>query len=159
VFFRTEALKAFMTFDLNDWPGGRMITPTLFGTRPGGAISAAWAVMNFLGVAGYRQKQAEVTAAREMIETGARALGFEVMGAPRLGIVAFAHPRANSFAVWAKLRERGWFTSVTTEPAGLHLMLSPFHLTVTETYLADLSWALGEVIGGKAAPAAAARYS
>ena len=156
VFFRSAALQKFMIFDVRDWPGGRMVTPTLAGTRPGGAISAAWAVMNFLGVAGYRAKQGEVTQARARIEAGARALGFEILGQPQLGIVAFHHPKADSMALWARLRERGWFTSVATEPPALHLMLSPFHLRVVENYLADLAWALQT-----AAPTttAEARYS
>ena len=50
-----------------------MKTPTLAGTRPGGAISAAWAVMNVLGVSGYREKQGIVCATREKIEAGVRA--------------------------------------------------------------------------------------
>src|SRR5215510_11565000 len=57
VFFRSGALRDYMTFDAGPWPLGRMVTPTLAGTRPGGAIAAAWAVMNFLGVDGYRAKQ------------------------------------------------------------------------------------------------------
>ena len=142
VFFRSAALQAFMVFDFRDWPGGRMVTPTLAGTRPGGAISAAWAVMNFLGVDGYRAKQGLVTGARERIEAGVTALGFQVLGRPQLGIAAFRHETANAMAVWAKLRERGWFTSVATEPPALHLMLSPFHAEVADTYLADLAWAL-----------------
>jgi len=32
VFFRSEALRDYMTFDCNAWPGGRMVTPTLAGT-------------------------------------------------------------------------------------------------------------------------------
>ena len=159
VFFRSAHLQSFMIFDLNDWPGGRMVTPTLAGTRPGGAVSAAWAVMNLLGVEGYRAKQGLVTGARERIEAGARALGFTVLGAPQLGIVAFSHPEVNSFAVWGRLRERGWFTSVTTEPPGLHLMLSPFHAEVADTYLADLGWALDAVRAAAKPEAAEARYS
>ncbi len=64
VLFRDKELHAHMIFDCDDWPGGRMVTPTLAGTRPGGAISAAWAVMNYLGVSGYRRKQRMVTDAR-----------------------------------------------------------------------------------------------
>ena len=142
VFFRSAALQAFMVFDFKDWPGGRMVTPTLAGTRPGGAISAAWAVMNFLGVEGYRAKQALVTGAREAVEAGVAALGFQVLGRPQLGITAFRHPEVNAMAIWARLRERGWFTSVATEPPALHLMLSPFHAQVVDVYLADLAWAL-----------------
>ena len=63
-------------------------------------------------------------------------------------------------ALWAKLRERGWFASLNTRPLSLHLMLSPFHAEVAETYLADLAWALREARGETAAPIhAAARYS
>ena len=143
VFFRSASLQAFMVFDFKDWPGGRMVTPTLAGTRPGGAISAAWAVMNFLGVDGYRAKQGLVTGAREAVEAGVAKLGFQVLGRPKLGITAFHHPGVSSMAIWARLRERGWFTSVATEPPALHLMLSPFHAEVVDVYLADLAWALG----------------
>lgn len=156
VLFRSEAEKALMVFDFKDWPGGRMVTPTLAGTRPGGAIAAAWAVMNFLGVAGYREKQAQVTAAREAIQAGAEALGFRILGRPQLGLMAFTRDDVDCLAVWAKLRERGWFTGVTTEPKSLHLMLSPFHATVTEAYLADLAFALEAARG---AAGAEARYA
>ncbi|HZZ37218.1 MAG TPA: pyridoxal-dependent decarboxylase [Caulobacteraceae bacterium] len=158
VFFRTEALKKRMTFDFRDWPGGRMVTPTLAGTRPGGAIAAAWAVMNFLGVEGYRQRHKAVTDARETIEAGVKARGFKVVGAPQLGLIAY-HGMASAPALWMKLRERGWFTSTTSEPPGLHLMLSPVHRDVAETYLADLDWAV-KALGETLAPAAEApRYA
>lgn len=159
VLFRTAALRKFMIFDFRDWPGGRMVTLTLAGTRPGGAISAAWAVMNFLGVAGYREKQGLVTATRAKIAAGAEALGFTVLGQPKLGILAFTHPDVDCQAVWGKLRERGWFTSLTTEPKSLHLMLSPFHAEVADTYLTDLAWALGEVRRGDGATVGEVRYS
>lgn len=144
VFFRSEAMKEFMPFDAGPWPLGRMITPTLAGTRPGGAIAAAWAVIQFLGVEGYRKKQAMVTQAREKIEAGVGRLGFEVLGRPQLGIVSFCNPTADVFALLAKLHHRGWITGVNLEPKALHLMLSPVHLEASDTYLADLEWALGE---------------
>ena len=156
VFFRDQALQDFMVFDFKDWPGGRMVTPTLAGTRPGGAISAAWAVMNFLGVEGYRTKHAQVTDARARIAGGAEALGFAVLGRPLLGLLAFTRADVDCLAIWTRLRERGWFSGMTTEPRSLHLMLSPIHAQVADQYLADLAWALKEA--GGAAPAEA-RYS
>ena len=69
-----------MAFDFDCWPAGRMVTPTLAGTRPGGAIAAAWAVMNFLGAEGYREKHAAVLRARRAIAKGVASLGFEVVG-------------------------------------------------------------------------------
>ena len=159
VLFRSGELRGHMIFDCNDWPGGRMVTPTLAGTRPGGAISAAWAVMNYLGVEGYKKKHGEVTEAREIIGEGVKALGFEILGEPKLGLIAFGHPDVDVFAVYKRLYKRGWFTSLTTEPKALHLMLSPFHLTVTQTYLDDLKTALDEVKAGANETVTEARYS
>ncbi len=152
VFFRSEAMKEFMLFDAGPWPLGRMITPTLAGTRPGGAIAAAWAVMNFLGVEGYKQKQGEVTQAREKIEAGVKALGFNVLGKPQLGIVSFAHPKIDALRIYAQMHKRGWFTAALVEPRALHLMLSPKHNEVAHEYLADLKASVGAVTEEQFAP-------
>lgn len=159
VLFRSEELYKFMPFSLRDWSGAPMKTPTLAGTRPGGAISAAWAVMNVLGVAGYREKQGLVCRARERIEAGVQALGFEVLGRPMLGLIAFRHPEAETLALYAAMRARGWFTSFTSEPPSLHLMLSPKHAEVSDAYLADLAAALADVKAGVTAERVEARYS
>lgn len=145
LFFRSEDLRRHMPFEVSDWPGGRMVTPTLAGTRPGGAIAAAWAVMNFLGVDGYRAKQAQVTAARERLEAGVRSRGYQVLGRPQLGLVAFGKAGVDSVALWKALFARGWFSSLTTEPMSLHLMLSPVHAQVVDAYLADLDVAEREL--------------
>jgi glutamate/tyrosine decarboxylase-like PLP-dependent enzyme len=142
VFFRTEAMKEHMIFDAGPWPLGRMITPTLAGTRPGGAIAAAWAVMHFLGVEGYREKQRMVTQAREKVEAGVKRLGFRILGAPQLGIVSFTHDNADVFALLAKLHRKGWITAALVDPKALHLMLSPVHLKAADDYLRDLEAAM-----------------
>ncbi|MFC6196753.1 pyridoxal phosphate-dependent decarboxylase family protein [Ponticaulis profundi] len=145
VLFRSEALYQYMPFDFDNWSGTQMVTPTLAGTRPGGAISAAWAVMNHLGIAGYCEKQALVTKARAQIEAGLRQLGFEILGEPKLGLMAFHHPDFHAYALWGKMAEKGWFTSLTKDPPSLHLMLSPKHAEVANVYLADLEKSMTEI--------------
>ncbi len=152
VFFRSEALREYMTFDAGPWPLGRMITPTLAGTRPGGAIAAAWAVIHHLGIDGYREKQRMVTDARARIEAGVTKLGFRVLGKPQLGIVAFAHPEIDALRLYAQMHKRGWFTAALVEPRALHLMLSPKHLEVADQYLADLGASLRAVTDEQMAP-------
>jgi glutamate/tyrosine decarboxylase-like PLP-dependent enzyme len=151
VLFRSEELYSHMLFDLAGWSGAPMKTPTLAGTRPGGAISAAWAVMNYLGEEGYRRLQGRVCATREKIEDGVKALGFEVLGNPMLGLMGFRHPELHAFAIYGEIYRRGWFTSVTKEPPSLHLMLSPKHADVADDYLADLGQACNAVRNGEAA--------
>lgn len=145
VFFRTRELREYMPFDAGPWPMGRMVTPTLAGTRPGGAIAAAWAVMHFLGVDGYREKQRAVIAARQKIEAGVKKLGFRVLGEPQLGIVSFTHDRVDALQVHARMLQRGWFTAANLDPRSIHIMLSPKHNEVTEQYLDDLARSLHDV--------------
>lgn len=149
VFFRSEALREYMTFDAGPWPLGRMVTPTLAGTRPGGAIAAAWAVTQFLGVEGYREKQRAVTDARAKIEAGVTKLGFRALGRPQLGIISFTHDTVDPLALYAKMHHRGWFTAALLDPKALHLMLSPKHNEVADQYLADLEASLNESGGGE----------
>ena len=159
VFFRSAELREHMSFDAGPWPLGRMVTPTLAGTRPGGAIAAAWAVTNFLGVEGYRTKQRAVTEARAKIEAGVKRLGFRVLGRPQLGIVSFTHERADALAIYVRMHQRGWFTAALLEPRALHLMLSPKHVEVADQYLADLAAALEETLAGARDHALAPKYA
>ncbi len=161
VLFRSEELYAHMPFDMNQWSGAPMKTPTLAGTRPGGAISAAWAVMNHLGVEGYKRLQGQVCTTRAQVEEGVKRLGFEVLGNPMLGLVAFRHPDHHAFAIYGEIYRRGWFTSVTKEPPSLHLMLSPKHADFIEEYLSDLAASVEAVAAGEdaAKPKVEARYS
>jgi glutamate/tyrosine decarboxylase-like PLP-dependent enzyme len=159
VLFRSEELYNYMPFDMAGWSGAPMKTPTLAGTRPGGAISAAWGVMNTLGVEGYKRLQGQVCATREKIAEGVNRLGFEIVGNPMLGLMAFSHPDVHAFAVYGEIFRRGWFTSVTKEPPSLHLMLSPKHADVADAYLADLEASLAAAKAGADGPKVEARYS
>jgi glutamate/tyrosine decarboxylase-like PLP-dependent enzyme len=114
--------------------------------------------MNFLGVDGYRRKQGQVTEAREAVEAGVRALGFEVLGKPKLGIIAFSHNETDVFTIYRNMYRKGWFTSLTTEPPALHLMLSPFHHQVMDRYLEDLKESLAAA-GSEKSEGFEARYS
>jgi sphinganine-1-phosphate aldolase len=85
------------------------------------------------------------------------------VGDPQLGLIAYTarDPEALSiFAVWGRLKARGWFTGVVTEPPGIHLMLSPAHAAVIDTYLSDLRDAVTEVVREReTAEGFEARYS
>ena len=55
--------------------------------------------------------------------------------------------------------KKGWFTSLTTAPKALHLMLSPFHIEVTDVYLEDLKSSMDIVRSGDTDAVTEARYS
>jgi glutamate/tyrosine decarboxylase-like PLP-dependent enzyme len=161
LFHRSAEQRAHQVFTFDAWPAGGMTTATAAGTRPGGAIAAAWAVMHYLGVEGYREKARRVIATRELLGGEIEADGtLHVHGDPRLGLLAYGSDELDPFAVWARLHRRGWFTGLVTDPRGIHLMLSPAHAEVAGEYLADLAAAVAEVRSGGAAPAdTRARYA
>jgi glutamate/tyrosine decarboxylase-like PLP-dependent enzyme len=163
ILHRSSEQHAFQLFQGDDWPAGGMTTPTVAGTRPGGAIASAWAVLHYLGIEGYRDRTRRILSARRRIEEGAKALGLRVFGDPRLGLIAFGANEGDDlsvFGVWKGMHDRGWFTGVVQNPNGIHLMLSPAHDEVVETYLKDLAEAVANTRGGGEAPEAApTRYA
>ena len=50
---RDGALQKHQTFNFTNWQRGAYSNNTAQGTRSGGAVASAWAVMNFLGEEGY----------------------------------------------------------------------------------------------------------
>ena len=127
VLYRDKVHHDAQVFDFEDWPCGLMHTPTFAGTRPGGAIAAAWAVMNFLGLSGYRARAQLIKGAREQLLQGCQDLGLQVFGDPQLSIVAFGWQDHNILAVGEGLYEMGWFSSRVKDPAGIQYMISPEH--------------------------------
>ena len=144
LFFADAASFAHMAWSFDDWPRGQYMTNTLVGTRAGGAIAAAWAVMNYLGEAGYLRITGRVLATRRALEAGLKPLGFHVLGRPELSILAFGSESHDIAAVGKAMTARGWLTGFVKEPAGIHQMLNLTHEPVVGRYLADLAESVDE---------------
>lgn len=151
VLHRSPEQHVHQRFSADDWPAGAMTTPTVAGTRPGGAIASAWAVLHYLGVDGYRERTRRILSARRQILDGLPALGLRVYGDPRLALLAFGPEEGDSlniYAVWKSMHDRGWFSGVVANPSGIHMMLSPSHEEVAGDYLRDLGEAVSEARQG-----------
>ncbi|MBW2231450.1 MAG: aspartate aminotransferase family protein [Deltaproteobacteria bacterium] len=145
IFHRSEAQRAHQIFEFEDWPAGHMSTPTAAGTRPGGAIAGAWAVMNYLGVEGYREKARLVCDTRAKLMAAIDSMpGLCTYGKPQLGLFIWGAEDIDPFKIYGRLLARGWFSGLVTEPRGVHLMLSPAHAEVADQYIADVEAAAAE---------------
>ena len=142
VLYRDAESFAFQGYVFDEWPRGKYSTQTLVGTRAGGAIAAAWAVMNYLGEDGYLKVTARILAIRKAIEQGVRDLGLTVWGEPHLSILTYGGAGRDMGRVADGLTSKGWFVGRLAEPPGIHLMLNLTHEPIVDTYLADLKWAL-----------------
>jgi glutamate/tyrosine decarboxylase-like PLP-dependent enzyme len=153
VLFHDEALRPHQLFEFDDWSRGHYASPTFAGTRPGGPIAAAWAVLRYLGEEGYVDVARQIVEARDALIVGIRAIdGLDMVCEPELTISGYLSRDLDIQAIAEAMRERGWFVALAAEPPSIHLgMLTMAHVPVVDDYLADLRASVEEVRGGRAA--------
>jgi glutamate/tyrosine decarboxylase-like PLP-dependent enzyme len=145
-----QALRQHLVFEFDNWPRGKYAVATFAGSRPGGAIAAAWAVMRYLGVEGYTRLARTIMEARERLEKGIGAIeGLYVVGTPELSVMGVGARGLDIFAIAEQMTKKGWFVSTMSEPPGIHLgMLTLAHAQHAQEYLDDLAAAAAIVRDG-----------
>jgi sphinganine-1-phosphate aldolase len=128
------------SFDFSDWPKGRYFTPTLLGTRSGGAIAASWAVIHYLGEDGYLKLTERVMELRQRYVEGVTAIpGLKMLVQPHLSIITYTSDEVDITAVGDQLAERGWYVSRIARPPALHQTINLAQEPIVDEYLADLA--------------------
>jgi len=131
-----------------DWCGGVYGGATMAGTRPGGAIAAAWASLHALGQDGYTENaRAIMDTARKYIDGVCAIPGLRILGEPVMGVFAFGaeDKRLSMYAVADRLEESGWHVDRNQKPESIHVILNAGHSKVADAYLADLRAAVEHV--------------
>jgi sphinganine-1-phosphate aldolase len=156
--YRDRGYRRYQFFAYGDWPGGLYGSPTMTGSRPGGAIAAAWAVLNYLGEDGYMRLAREMMETTKAIQDGINSIeGLYVLGSPDMTVFAFASEGPDIYVVADLLDEMGWHPDRQQLPPSLHLMVTPAHSAIVEPFIADLGEAVrrasegGPREGGRAA--------
>ena len=85
ILYRDQASFDCQAYTFDEWSHGKYSTNTLVGTRAGGAIAAAWAVMNFLGVDGYMDITKRVMAIRQKNRSRRDRSWLDRLGQARVG--------------------------------------------------------------------------
>lgn len=140
ILYRNAALRRHQLFATTDWPGGIYVSPTMTGTRPGGAIAAAWAVLNFLGEEGYLRIARTVMQTATRLHDGINALdGLRVLGQPEMSVMAIASDKDNVYEIGDEMSTRGWHLDRQQFPPSLHLTVNYAHRAVADRFLLDLA--------------------
>ena len=96
VLYKDNELRKFQYFSTTAWSGGLYVSPSITGTRPGGPIAAAWAMLNHMGEKGYMEIAQKTFEARVKFEQGIATVdGVEVMAAPEAGILCVGSSKYN----------------------------------------------------------------
>jgi glutamate/tyrosine decarboxylase-like PLP-dependent enzyme len=140
ILYRDQALRRHQLFATTDWPGGIYASPTMTGTRAGGAIAAAWAVLNALGEEGYLRIADTVMRTVVRLRDGINAIdGLRIVSTPEMSVMAIASDKDNIYEVGDEMSVRGWHLDRQQFPPTLHLTVNYAHAGVADRFFMDLA--------------------
>jgi glutamate/tyrosine decarboxylase-like PLP-dependent enzyme len=139
VLYKSAELRRHQFFVTAEWPGGMYGSPTMAGTRPGGAIAAAWTALMVLGEKGYMEFARRTMELTQELMDGIRAIeDFYIIGAPQMSVFTFTSDELDIFAVGDRLKEKGWRMDRQKSPDCLHMIVTPNHAQAVKPFLDDL---------------------
>jgi len=142
--------QAYQSFSSGAWPAGTYQTLNYGGSRNGGAIASSWAVMRYLGRAGYRERVATILETKKRLMAGIEEIGpFHVLGTPQGAHFSFASDELDMVAVAEGMEARGWILARLERPHGITMLITPRHRDIVEEVLADLAEVAEEVGSGR----------
>jgi sphinganine-1-phosphate aldolase len=149
ILHRTRALRRYQVFVTERWLGGTYGSSGMLGTKSGGAMAAAWAVLHHLGDDGYLRLARTARAATEALADGIAAQPELVLRAPPdamlLAFGAVDPAELDVFAAADALWRRGWYLDRQGPPPSLHCTVNALHEHCIPDLLADLRAAIDEV--------------
>ncbi len=146
VLYKNADIRRHQYFAYAGWPGGLFVSPSATGTRPGGAIAAAWAVLQYLGREGYLKLAGDVMQTTRQLIDGIDAIpGLYALGKPEASVFAVASDTVNVHALSDRLEALGWVIDQQTNPSCLHFMVTPAHREIAGLFLEDLQKAMEDL--------------
>lgn len=139
ILYKDAELRRHQFFVATEWPGGIYGSSSIAGSRPGGAIAAAWAALRGIGEDGYLEMAKATMEATQKIREGIEAIPeLRLMGSPQMSILSFDSDVINIYELADELNILGWHFERLQNPAGLHLTINYIHKDIAEKFLTDL---------------------
>ncbi|MCB9091749.1 MAG: aspartate aminotransferase family protein [Halobacteriovoraceae bacterium] len=145
ILYRNKELRKHQFFCTTDWTGGIYISPSALGTRPGGAISSAWAVMNFLGIEGYKKIFQSIYETKQEFEKRFNQMpDIKILGKPNASLIAIGSDKINVYILADEMQKKGWAFDKGQNPASIHMTIMYAHRDVIDEFFSDLEVAIEE---------------
>jgi glutamate/tyrosine decarboxylase-like PLP-dependent enzyme len=146
IMYRKERVWKHQFSVYTDWTGGIYISPSMRGTRPGGAIAAAWAALNSLGIDGYLKLARIVMDASKKLIDGINAIPeLYIIGNPIMSVFSFTSDVIDIYNLGDLMDNKHWHLDRIQFPNALHMMVNPHHSEIVDTFLLDLKASVEEV--------------
>jgi glutamate/tyrosine decarboxylase-like PLP-dependent enzyme len=146
---REEEARRLGSTHFDGWPNGHYFTHGITGTRSGAVLAGAWAVLNYLGEAGFLRITREVMAIADRFKQGIAAIpDLFIVGDPVANKFAYAARTLDVAAIAEGLDRRGWFAGLQADPPAINMQAQTHHALIVDRYLADLSEVADDVRRG-----------
>ena len=146
IMHRNRQLRSYQTFVTDNWLGGFYGSSGVLGTKSGGPMASAWAVMNYLGNEGYlRLTESARATTRQLADAIEKTDGLLLRAYPDSTLLSFGAQNFDVFAVADELAKTGWYVDRQAPPDSLHCTVNAVHHQVIEEFIVDLSHAVTKV--------------
>lgn len=143
ILYRNKELRKGQFYVKTDWSGGIYGSPSFAGTRPGGAIAAAWAVLNYIGRERYVKMQMNAYRTTRILMEGVKAIdGLEILGNPEATVFAIASEKYDVHSIADEMAELGWYINRQQLPPSLHIFVTDIHVGKEQMFFDDLQQAV-----------------
>ncbi|XP_029636366.1 sphingosine-1-phosphate lyase 1 [Octopus sinensis] len=126
--YKDPNYRKFQWFSITNWPGGIYATPTFAGSRAGSEIASCWATMMFTGMEGYVDAAWKIiSTARAMAKVLKNIHSIEVLGDPKMSVIAFTSKEFDIYRLSDALTAKGWTLNPLQFPASIHMCVTLTH--------------------------------
>jgi len=150
IMYASKYLRSFQGFFTDNWLGGVYASSGVLGTKSGGAMASAWAVMHHLGEDGYLRLTRQAREATLQIASFISLNEHLCLRAqPQTTLICFGakDPAAlNVFALADELAKHGWYVDRQAPPDSLHCTVNAIHHDKISQFTHDLQLAINEVL-------------
>lgn len=149
VMYRDASLRKGQYYVYSKWAGGLYASPSVSGTRSGGAIAAAWAVMRHMGALGYADYARQTFDAAHRIWQAVNSMdGVMITGEPLLPVFSImSDGSVDIYRLGDALSARGWHLDRQLSPPSLHLSVTYGNVAFVDEFIADFRDSVAEVTG------------
>ncbi len=160
IFWRREELQKYHYVEINDPFLGPYKMAGFAGSRSAGPIFAAWAVMSYLGEAGYLRLTRRLLELKERFTEGVNAIDGLTMWDVDVMPLHFSSHLAPTPAIYQGMTEKGWCMLGLVEPEALTIAADPgITDDMADHFLGDLKEVTLAILAGGGAGEGQIRYS
>ena len=150
VMYRNKELRRYQYFACAASTTYALINPTILSTKSGGPMAGAWAILHYLGEAGYQGIVRGVMDATSRMIDGVSKIGtIRVLGKPDMCMFAIASDEINIYQLADEMKTRGWYLqpqfSIDGLPSNLHITVNQNSVEIVDAFLEDLRAAVDAV--------------